>query len=103
MSHEFTRHRTDPDGRDVVFDSGSHPHLAEGLHPWLLDHVETILGAIARPDYREDDRRADRERFYRADFPEPGRWLRVVVDFNDAPARVVSAFDQETDSRLKRQ
>jgi hypothetical protein len=27
----------------------------------------------------------------------------VVVDFNDAPARVVSAFDQETDSRLKRQ
>lgn len=30
----------DPDGRLVVFDSGSHLHLAQGGRSWLLDHVE---------------------------------------------------------------
>jgi hypothetical protein len=44
----------DPDGRRVVFDAGSHLHLAQGGRSWLLDHVETILTTIARPDYRED-------------------------------------------------
>ncbi len=38
----------DPDGRLVVFDAGSHLHLAEGNRPWLLDHIETILTTVAR-------------------------------------------------------
>ena len=42
----------DPDGRRVVFDAGSHLHLAQGRRSWLLDHVEMILTTVARPDYR---------------------------------------------------
>jgi hypothetical protein len=101
MSDELTRHTTDPDGRDVVFDSGSHLHLAEGERAWLLDHVDEILDTVERPDHREEDPLPGRERFYRADFLKPGPWLRVVVDFNVEPAWIVTALDQENDPRLR--
>jgi hypothetical protein len=90
---------TDPDGRDVVFDVGSHLHLAE-RRGRFLDHVDVILATVERPDHRTDDPVAGRERFYRADFPAPGEWLRVVVDFNDKPGWVVTALDQDNDPRL---
>lgn len=34
-------------------------------------------------------------------FIDIGQWLRVVVDFNDVPAWIVTAFVQERDPRLK--
>ena len=101
MSEEWTRRVTDPDGRDVVFDAGSHLHLAQGLRANLLDHLDTILGAIERPDYRHDDPLPGRERFYRDNFPVPGTWLRVVVDFNDEPAWVVTGLVEENDPRSR--
>ncbi len=55
----------DPDGRAVVFDAGSHLHLAEGCRGWLLDHVDEILIAVQRPDYHEKDPWPGRERYYR--------------------------------------
>lgn len=101
MSDGWTRRVTDPDGRDVVFDAGSHLHIAKGPRSWLLDHVDAILDVVERPDHREDDPLPGRERFYREHFPESGRWLRVVVDFNDEPAWVVTALDQRSDPRLQ--
>ncbi len=88
---------TDPDGRTVTFDAGSHLHLALG-RPWLLDHVETIMATVALPDFRADDPITGRERFYRQHIT-PNRWLRVVVDFNDSPAWVVTATVQSNDPR----
>jgi len=88
---------TDPDGRTVTFDTGSHLHLALG-RPWLLDHVETIMATVALPDFRADDPITGRERFYRRHIT-PNRWLRVVVDFNDSPAWVVTATVQSNDPR----
>ena len=89
----------DPDGRQIVFDAGSHLHLAEGRRSWLLDHLETILATVAQPDYREDDPRPGRERFYRQNALEPKRWMRVVVDFNDVPGWVVTVLIQDDDPR----
>lgn len=100
MSSGWTRRVTDPDGREVVFDASSHLHLAARRAP-LLDHIDVILGAIERPDHRALDPEWGRERFYRRDFPVPGRWLRVVVDFADEPAWIVTAFDQRDDPRLE--
>lgn len=91
----------DPDGRQVVFDAGSHLHLALGSRAWLLDHVEAILATVARPDHRGEDPRPGRERFYRQNPLEPGRWLRVVVDFNGIPAWVVTAVIEKGDPRWK--
>jgi len=88
---------TDPDGRLVVFDASAHQHLAVG-RPELADEVELILGAVSRPDHRVDDRIPGREHFYRRDL-DPRRWLRVVVDFNDEPAWVVTALVQNNPPR----
>lgn len=93
----------DPDGREVVFDAGSHLHLAQGRRGWLLEHLELILATVALPDYREDDRRTGRERFYRQNLLDPGRWLRVVVDFNEVPAWIVTVLVQDNDPRETQQ
>jgi len=89
----------DPAGRQVVFDAGSHLHLARGHRDWLLDHIEAILATVERPDHHEDDPRPGRERFYRQNALDPGRWLRVVVDFNDEPGWVVTVLVQDDDPR----
>ncbi len=90
-------HTTDPDGRSVVFDAGSHLHLAK-RRPWLLDYIDVIMETVARPDHRADDPYPGRERFYREHI-DLQRWLRVVVDFNEDPAWVVTAAVQHNDPR----
>ena len=81
----------DPDGREVVFGAGAFVHLAR-RRPWLLAHVEAILATVALPHHREHDPIARRERFYARHLLLPDRWLRVIVDYNDVPASVVTAF-----------
>jgi hypothetical protein len=93
----------DPDGRQVMFDAGSHLHLAEGRRSWLLDHIDEILASVARPDYRERDPRPARERFYRQNALRPGRWMRVVVDFNQDPGWIVTVLVQDDDPREQAQ
>jgi hypothetical protein len=87
----------DPDGRRVVFDTGSWRHLARRRR-WLLEHIGVIMGAVARPDFRALDATPGRERFYRQHI-EPNRWLRVVVDFSEDPGWVVTAVVQDNDPR----
>jgi hypothetical protein len=87
----------DPEGRVVVFDAGSHLHLAR-RRPWLLDHVDAIMATISDPDWRQQDLRPARERFYRQHL-DLKRWLRVVVDFSETPAWVVTATVQRHDPR----
>lgn len=88
----------DPDGREVVFDAGSHLHLALS-RPVLLDSVDLLLAAVESPDFREMDPRPGRERFYRRHVLDPMHWLRVVVDFGEVPGWVVTAFAQDVDPR----
>jgi hypothetical protein len=88
---------TDPDGRVVVFDSGTRLHLALG-RPDLMDEADLILGTVAHPDHRANDPIPGREHFYRRDL-DPRRWLRVVVDFTHEPAWVVTALVQENPPR----
>jgi hypothetical protein len=97
VSFEHPR-TSDPDGRAVVFDVGSRLHLGE-RRPWLLDHIDVILDTVARPDHRVLDPIPNRERFYRQHI-EPGRWLRVVVDYGQDPAWVVTAVEQVNDPRM---
>lgn len=86
------REASDPDGRLVIVDARTLSHLAR-RRPQMAANVGAILDVIERPDFREDDPAPGRERFYRRDL-DPSRWLRVVVDFNDSPAFVVTAFVQ---------
>ena len=88
---------SDPDGRPVVLDDRTLAHLVR-RRPGMTAHVDAILAAVERPDLREDDPVPGRERFYRRDI-DPRRWLRVVVDFNDSPGFVVTAFVQHNGPR----
>lgn len=94
-----TARTTDPDGREVVFDASTRLHLVEGHRSWLLEHVDLILATASLPDHREDDPRPGRERFYRQNLLDPGRWLRVVVDFNHVPGWIVTVLVQDNDPR----
>lgn len=82
----------DPDGRLVVFDERARGHLSR-RHPGMLDHIDAMVATISNPDVRRDDPRPGREQFYRCDL-DPSRWLRVVVDFSEIPAFVVTAMVQ---------
>jgi hypothetical protein len=93
MSSSGEHAATDPNGRLVVLDERTVGHLAR-RRPQMLQHVPAILDTIRRPDVHELDHAPGRERFYRHDLA-PGRWLRVVVDFNASPAFVVTAFVQD--------
>jgi hypothetical protein len=91
------RETTDPDGRAVILDERTIRHL-RNRRPQMLGHLAAIVEVVSRPDLREDDPVPGRERFYRRDL-DPGRWLRVVVDFNVSPAFVVTAFVQDNAPR----
>jgi hypothetical protein len=60
----------------------------------MLGQVAAVLDAVSWSDVREDDPIAGRERFYRRDL-DPERSLRVVVDFRESPAFVVTAFAED--------
>lgn len=62
----------------------------------MAPHAAAILATIAEPDFRESDRRPGRDRFWRERLG-PSRWLFVVVDFSENPARVVTAFGRRDD------
>jgi hypothetical protein len=83
----------EPGGRLVVLDERTIDHLRK-RRPQMLQHEAAILDAVSFPDRHEDDPSPGRERFYRRDL-DPDRWLRVVVDFNESPAFVVTAFTQD--------
>jgi hypothetical protein len=73
--------------------SSARGHI-ERRRPELIDEVEAMIAAITRPDHREYDPLPGRERFYALRSTDKIRWLRVVVDFNETPAFVVTALIQ---------
>lgn len=93
---ELPQTTRDPEGRTVAFTDWTWEHaIAE--RPELNEDVVGILDAVANPDHREDDPIKGRERFYQRRVTDKARWLRVVVDFNEDPALVVTAFIQRKD------
>jgi hypothetical protein len=83
----------DPAGRHVILHGGTIEHL-RNRRPEILEHLDAILQGIASPDLREEDPSPGRERFY-LEHIFTKRWLRIVVDFNESPAFVVTAFIQD--------
>jgi hypothetical protein len=72
-------------------------HLA-AKRPRLLDAIDTILDTVAHPALHVLDPEGDRERYYR-ESPFPDGWLRVVVDYREEPAWIVTAVVQDNDPR----
>ena len=64
-------------------------------HPEMLEYLEEVVMTIERPEHREPDPAAGRERFFRRGGPE--RWLRVVVEASGPTDRLITAFPQSND------
>ena len=79
-----------PYGRTVVLDSGGWQHILSE-HPEMAGYQMSILDTITHPDGRYSDPRVGRERYCRQNMG-PSRWCFVVIDFNESPPVVVTAF-----------
>jgi hypothetical protein len=86
---------TDLDGRTVVLDDEGWGHILHE-HPELAPYRHEIMAAVNSPDHRRPDPRPGRERYYSRDVG-PSRWLSVVVQFNETPARIVTAYANRKD------
>ena len=61
---------------------------------WLLPEV---LGTVAAPDHADvDPKHPDRRRYFARDVG-PSGWLRVVVSYEQTPARIITAYPHRKD------
>jgi len=85
---------TTPDGvRVVLFEDTWLLHILDphGGHDELEPHLKAVMDALASPDHREPDGWPHRERFFKRNVG-PSSWLMVVVDYEQEPARIVTAL-----------
>lgn len=80
----------DPDGRQVVLDGEGWQHILTE-HREMSRHQAAVRETIEHPSSRRADPLPGRERYYRHGVG-PSRWVMVVVDLNQTPARIVTAF-----------
>jgi hypothetical protein len=83
-----------PEGvRVVLFEDTWLLHVLnpDGGHIELEPHLAAVLAVLLDPDHREPDPRPSRERFFKQDVG-PSKWLMVVVDSAQEPARIVTAL-----------
>jgi hypothetical protein len=85
----------DPAGRRVVLDETEWEHIVEA-HGEMVRFFDEIIGTVARPDFVTPDPILPRMRYWRHSIG-PSRWLRVVVDFETEPLRIVTAFPNRRD------
>jgi hypothetical protein len=84
----------DPDGRIVVLDEEGWGHILRE-HAELALYQEEVIATVRSPGHRSHDYRPRRERYYRRDLG-PSRWL-FVVNFDEIPARIVTAYGNRKD------
>jgi hypothetical protein len=85
----------DPDGRTVVLDEEGWEHILHE-HAELALYQDEIIATVRAPGHRSTDPRPGRERYYRIGLG-PSRWLFTVVNFNETPARIVTAYGNRKD------
>lgn len=85
----------DLEGLEVVLDAEGWQHIRDN-HPEMVAWRAAILETVTGPDVRRPDPRPGRSRFYRRE-AGPSRWCFVVVDYNQHPARIVTALGLRRD------
>jgi hypothetical protein len=89
----------DPESRRVVLLDPLWSGKIIRAHPEIEPHLIDVLRAVATRDHvAQDPAFATRKRFYGRGIG-PSRWLRVVVSYEQTPARIVTAFANRKDTR----
>jgi hypothetical protein len=66
--------------------------------PEMAGYLDDVLDTVRRPDHIEPDPRPGRSRSYRRGVG-PGRWLMVVVSFEQEPGRINTALATRRDPK----
>ena len=89
----------DPDGKRVVVVARLWQEKVLRDHPELGAHLGDVLRAISDPDHVAPDPSFDNRRHHYLRDIGPSRWLRVVLSYEQAPARLITAFPNRKDPR----
>lgn len=84
----------DPDGRRVVLTDERWAHIKR-RHPEVTSHLGAVMRAVREPAHRRRDLGAGKESFL-ADWPGPGKWLRVVVHYDGDDGEVMTAYPESS-------
>jgi len=94
---EIVAETTDPSGTRVVLLARIWQGKVLTDHPEMQSLEDEALSAVRSPDHVETDPvRGDRTRYF-ASGVGPSRWLVAVVSYEQAPARLISAFAHRKD------
>lgn len=85
----------DPDGRAVVLDEEGWEHILHE-HPELALFRDEIVATVRSSGHHRADPRPGRERYCSSNVG-PSRWLFAIVDFNETPARIMTAYANRKD------
>jgi hypothetical protein len=86
----------DPGGREVVFLARIWTDKILRDHPELATYLDAAVATVHEPEHVAEDPRDERLRYYRSHVG-PSRWLLVVVSYEQAPARVITALATRKD------
>ena len=89
---------SDPDGHEVVLLVRIWEDKVARDHPELVDQLDAVMQAVAKPDHVEPDALPARTRFYRRNVG-PSRWLMAVVSYEQQPARSITALANRKDPK----
>ncbi len=87
----------DPNGARVVSSDALWREKIVRDHAEIAAYRAEVLQAVSAPDYVARDPNFVRRTRYYARGVDPSHWLLVVVSYEQAPARIVSAFANRKD------
>ncbi len=90
----------DPDGNRVVIPAALWFGKVLRDHAELAPHLATVLRAIGAPDHLITDPAYPGRRHYFVRDAGPSRWLRVVVSYEQEPAKLLTAYPNRKDPPL---
>ncbi len=70
-------------------------HVIEEGHPEMTGLLDDVLATVARPDKRIPGRESNEEWFYRQGVG-PGRWLKVVVIYEQQRGFIVTTHGRRS-------
>jgi hypothetical protein len=94
---EIIGETTDPEGTRVVLLARIWQEKVLPEHIELTAFMEDVLKAVGSAEHVEVDPVYSQRRRYFARSVGPSQWLLVVVSYEQAPARIISAFGHRKD------
>ena len=99
VESELPDETIDPNGARVVLSDALWREKIVRDHAEIAAYRAEVLQAVSAPDHVARDPNFARRTRYYARGVGPSHWLLVVVSYEQAPARIVSAFANRKDPK----